>query len=284
MHYLGVLGFPISHSLSPRMHHSAFVAMDLEGAYLPFCVEANQLAGAIIGAGHLGFTGLNVTIPHKQGALEVMDQLTEQARLVGAVNTILYKGKQRIGHNTDGPGFLAALSHRLSLATQELRDMEVVVLGAGGAARSIVHELVRCNAQVGLYNRTHAKAEELAASLPKHLSPYCHVMQQSQLQRRVERSAVIINTTSAGMKGVGAKAPLPLAWLQPRHIVFDIVYNPLETPLLKHARQLGCIVENGVSMLVWQGIKAWQFWFGMEPPYSVLQQAVVEGLESEAEM
>lgn len=283
---VGVFGHPVTHSLSPAMHNAAFAALDLPFVYVAFPVAPDALGPALRSLAALGIVGVNLTIPHKERALEWMDSITDEARLVGAVNTVHCIGGQLIGDNTDGHGFFQPLAE----AGVDVSGQTVVVLGAGGAARAVAHRLAREGANVVLANRTRERAERLAGEITSlsdvtHKAAVCVVPWNEVADDNVEladalRTArVLVNTTRVGMfPDDHALPPLPLSALAPPTLVYDLVYNPVETRLLLEARRRGCATLTGVKMLVYQGAAAFQRWCGVWPPTDVMEQAVRKGL------
>ncbi len=275
MKIFGVLGDPIEHSLSPAMQSAAFRALGMDACYHPFRVSRERLEDAILGAAAMGFGGLNLTIPLKEKALEIV-QPDELAQAIGAVNTISFgvsSGSEIRGHNTDGFGALLALEEAgVKIRGREIR---VLLIGAGGAARAIAYTLGREGAEISIANRNLQRAEELAGSIGgRGYSIY-------DLEKLVKESEVIINATSVGMKEGGPRL-FPGDLLQSSHAVFDIVYNR-ETELLKDARAAGALALDGVMMLVYQGAKALEIWTGQKAPADVMERAVREGLKKRAE-
>ncbi len=276
MKIYGVFGDPIEHSLSPAMQNAAFRALGMDACYLPFRVARERLKEAILGASAMGFGGLNLTIPLKEKALEIVlpDEL---AKAIGAVNTVSFGvsfGSEIRGHNTDGFGALLALEN----AGVKIggRSSRVLLIGAGGAARAIAYTLEREGAEISIANRSLQRAEELASSIGGRGYSLC------DLEKLVKQSEVIINATSVGMKE-GDPRLFPGGLLQSSHAVFDIVYNR-ETELLKDARAAGALALDGVMMLVYQGAKALEIWTGQKAPADVMEKAVREGLRKRAEM
>ncbi|HIH45387.1 MAG TPA: shikimate dehydrogenase [Candidatus Methanoperedenaceae archaeon] len=257
-----VLGDPVSHSLSPVMHNAAFNALGLECEYLAFRVGKERLGDAIRGAAALGFGGLNLTIPLKEKALEVVDA-DAMAEKIGAVNTVDFSGGIR-GYNTDGLGAMRALAER----GVGLRDAEVVLAGAGGAARGIAFHLVKAGARVTIVNRTEDRAASLAAEL--------HVKSAvlSKLPGLLEKAGVLINSTSVGMTPNIEETIATSDMMHPGLTVFDIVYNPVDTKLLREARKAGAAVIDGVKMLVYQGAESFRIWTGKTPPVDIMEAAV----------
>lgn len=251
----GVLGWPVSHSRSPRLHGFWLERHGVDGAYLPLPVHPDRFAGAVRALADLGFEGANVTIPHKQAAFEVCDEVDGTARRAGAVNTLVFAGGKITGSNTDGFGFL-----------ENVRDLApgwqpqagpAVLLGAGGAARAIAAALLDAGCpRVTLVNRTPARAEELARDLGGSIDVAA--------TPPLEGCALLVNTTSLGMQGQPA-LEIDLAPLPPSAVVSDIVYVPMETPLLAAARARGLVAVDGLGMLLHQARPGFEAWFGVAP-------------------
>jgi len=275
MKIFGVFGDPIEHSLSPAMQNAAFRALGMDACYHPFRVSRERLEDAILGAAAMGFGGLNLTIPLKEKALEIV-QPDDLAQAIGAVNTVSFgisSGSEIRGHNTDGFGALLALEG--AGVKIRGRGSRVLLIGAGGAARAIAYTLEREGAEISIANRSLQRAEELAGSIGGLGYPLY------DLEKLVKESEVIINATSVGMKK-GDPRLFPGDLLQSSHAVFDIVYNR-ETELLKDARAAGALALDGVMMLVYQGAKALEIWTGQKAPADVMEKAVREGLKKRAE-
>lgn len=277
MELLGVIGNPISHSLSPVMHEAALRATGKAGIYLPLLVEEKRLAQAIYGAQALGFTGLNVTVPFKEKVIPYLTSLTPEAQRIQSVNTISFQGDQIIGHSTDGPGFMRAVESELAI---DFTGKTILVIGAGGAARAIVAELSKFPCRLVLVNRTLERATKLAHDLSGSSLAEFTVLPliESVIKPVMGDVDVIINTTSVGMAATHTQTPISPALLNLRHIVIDIIYNPQESQLLKVAKQRGCRVQNGVGMLVYQAVLAWDFWWGQTPPVDVMFEAIKASL------
>lgn len=280
----GLLGRPVSHSISPPMHEAAFQAQGMNCRYQAFHVEPEALPAALAGLKALGLAGVNVTIPHKEAILPLLDEVTENARLVGAVNTIVHRNGRLIGYNTDGWGFLCALEE----AGLRPLGMRAVVLGAGGAARAIASHLILAGAaHVAVLNRTALKAERLVAELteslreakgaPEELPPF--VADTLAAEPLIRAADLVVNCTSLGMGEQAAESPLAdPAWLRPGAIVYDTVYTPAETRLLREAQAAGCQAIGGLGMLVHQGACAWEYWFGRRGPTSIMWAAAKAAL------
>ena len=275
---VGVFGHPVSHSRSPAMHNAAFSALGLPYVYVPFAVAPEGLESALKALPSLGIVGVNLTIPHKEMALGIVDHVTERAREVGAVNTVHCTEAGLVGDNTDGYGFSQPLIEQGYVFSQR----KVLVLGAGGAARSAVFQLARMGAITAIHNRNVDRAESLAGAVASsgYLSPTVVDSSDEQaLADWAESSSLIVNTTSLGMHPeVDGMPNVPFDRLGPSQIVYDMVYNPLKTRLLRTAEAGGCSTMNGVKMLVYQGAAAFERWTGVRPPTDIMEQAVLDGL------
>jgi shikimate dehydrogenase len=277
---LGVFGFPVEHSLSPAMHNAALVALELSSyIYIPFAVSPENLGTAIRSLPALGIVGVNLTIPHKEDVLPFLDAITEEACDVGAVNTVHCTDGKLFGDNTDGRGFFTPLHEQgVSVSGQS-----VIVLGAGGAARSVVFRLVREGAEVILVNRTAERAERLAQSVRE--AGFGSAVRTLAFDNPADyRSAtanatLLVNTTRVGMHPNEEELPpVMLDAFRPELTVYDLVYNPVETLLLREAKQRGCKTLDGVKMLVYQGALAFERWTGIFPPTDVMEAAVLRAL------
>ncbi len=276
---LGVIGDPIAHSKSPAMHNVALEAAALPGMYVPLHVKPERLAAAVTGAIALGFSGFNVTIPHKVAIMELLDELDESAVQCGAVNTVVIRDGRTKGYNTDGIGYVRSLKEQ----TGALSGKHVTVLGAGGAARGIIYALLKEQvAAVTVLNRTVSKADELIALL--HTETGATMMKSApydELQASLAATDILINTTSVGMHPDTDASPVDSALLTEHMIVSDLIYNPLETRLLREAKARGCTVVDGLGMFVYQGAYAFEYWTGVDAPVSLMHSAVLEALNHE---
>jgi len=251
----GVLGWPVAHSRSPRLHGLWLQRHAVDGAYLPLPVRPERFADAVRSLADLGFRGANVTIPHKEAAFAVCDAVAPTARRAGAVNTLVFRDGRIEGSNTDGYGFLANCAERAPGWTPAAGP--VVILGAGGSARAIAAALLDAGCPgVTLVNRTPSRAEALARALGGPIA----VAERPPL----EGAALLVNTTSLGMQG---QPPLEvdLAALPAGAVVADIVYVPRETPLLAAARARGLAAVDGLGMLLHQARPGFTEWFGVAP-------------------
>lgn len=251
----GVIGWPVAHSRSPRLHGFWLERYGIDGAYLPLAVQPPDFGTAVRGLLAAGFRGANVTIPHKEAAFALCDEVEPFARSAGAVNTLLFEDGRISGRNTDGIGFLENLrQHGI-----EPTAGPALLLGAGGAARAIAAALRGVGITVTLTNRTADRAEALAAALPG-----CRTVPWPQRDEALADHALIVNTTSLGMAGHGA-LDLDLSRAVPHAAVSDIVYVPLETPLITRARALGLKTAPGLGMLLHQAVPGFAAWFGVTP-------------------
>ncbi|MBR0673701.1 shikimate dehydrogenase [Neoroseomonas soli] len=261
----GVLGWPVSHSRSPRLHGYWLEALGIDGAYLPLPVHPEHFAAAVRTLADLGFRGANVTIPHKLSAFEVCDSVDATARRAGAVNTLVFRDGRIEGSNTDGYGFLESV--RDQAPGWAASDGPAVLLGAGGAARAIAAALLDAGCpRVTLVNRTAARAEALARDLGGAI--------EVATEPPLAATALLVNTTSLGMQG-HAPLDVDLAPLPASAVVADIVYVPLETPLLAAARARGLRAVDGLGMLLHQARPGFEAWFGAAPRVDAALRAIV---------
>ncbi|MGZ4936777.1 MAG: shikimate dehydrogenase [Halobacteriota archaeon] len=272
----GVLGHPIGHTLSPTMHNAAFDHLSLDARYYAFDVDERHVEVAVHGAQALGFGGLNITIPLKEVVLPYVEA-DVLAKRVGAVNTIDRAGK---GYNTDGVGATKALEH----ANVQLKGASVVLLGAGGAAKAIAAQLLLEGARVLVVNRTQSRSLLLAQHMTaENLACGCDDIEAYGLDEigpLLGEADVLINATPVGMHGAFADQTLVTSkQMHPGLAVFDIVYNPLLTPLLKEAHAAGARTIDGVKMLVYQGAASFTIWTCLEPPIAVMEEAVRQALQ-----
>lgn len=270
---LAVIGYPIGHSLSPVMHNAGYKAVHKEAIYHKFAVKPENLKEAVNGLKALGFVGWNVTIPHKEGILPLCDKLTEEAKLAGAVNTVKVQSGQLVGHNTDGVGFVRSLTEHMELNPEK----HIVLLGAGGAAKGIAMALAPLGVQIHVLNRTKGKAQKLVEQIQGFGGRA--ILEEWELGEWLRQGDCIIQTTSIGLKM--EDYPFSLEGISPKTLVVDIIFNPWETPFLREARSLGCKTVNGIEMLLYQGVKAWEFWFDEEAPASVMKEALLNALQVE---
>lgn len=269
----GVIGDPISHSLSPRLHGHWLKRHHINGHYVPLHIAHDNMADALRLLPDMGFVGVNVTIPHKEYVLTLADQVTDRAALIGAANTLTFMANGKVqADNTDGLGFMANIEQRLPGWTASAGP--ALVLGSGGAAKAIVSALISGGAPVVyVANRTRARADALKEQFGARVDP----RDWTQIPDLVADAALIVNTTSLGMEG---KPPLSISLdrLAPPTVVTDIVYAPLETDLLLAADSVGCETIDGLGMLLHQAVPGFERWFGQKPLVDDdLRQAVLNG-------
>lgn len=256
----GVLGWPVGHSRSPRLHNYWIARHGVNGAYLPLPVAPENLPAAVRALGHLGFAGANVTVPHKLAALAACDEIDATARRIGAVNTLVFRVDGSLfGTNTDAEGFLANL--RAGAPGLDPTAAPAVVVGAGGAARAVVVALLEAGAvEVRLTNRSRERAEALAGDF----GDACAVVPWAARAEALAGAGLLVNATSLGMTGQ-PPLDLPLDALPPGAVVNDIVYDPLKTPLLTAAAARGNVAVDGLGMLLHQARVGFRAWFGVDP-------------------
>jgi len=271
----GVIGWPIAHSLSPRMHTFWLREQGIDGAYVPLPVERPDFARAVMGLARAGFAGLNVTIPHKQAAFALAHEADEAARDAGAANLLLFKEGGRIeARNTDALGLAASLASELG--PDCLRGKVVVVAGAGGAARAALVAFGRMGAsEIRIIARKPERADALVRSVSQRISAQMQTVLWSDWGKTARDAALFVNATSAGMAG-NPRLDLSLDPLAQTAAVFDMVYNPLETPLLKAARTRGHRVIDGLGMLMHQALPAFAAFYGVMPSVTPALRAELE--------
>jgi len=271
---LGLLGWPVEHSLSPAMHNAAFKHLGLDCCYLTFPVKPELLKDAVKAVRALNLTGVNVTVPHKEKVIPFLDKVDKEAAFIGAVNTIVNQsasgGDKLIGYNTDGRGFMKLLSE----ARISVKDKNVLILGAGGASRAIGYYLCRSASKLFLYDIDRKKAGKLISALKK-IKGNVFSYQQSAISSQLKDIDIIINATPLGLKK-GDPLPVDINLLKPRHVVCDLIYK--NTPLLQKASKKGCKTLNGLGMLLWQGAFAFELWTGRKAPVEVMRKALVENI------
>lgn len=274
-----LIGDPVGQSLSPAMHNAAFRALGLNCAYINLRVPKPTLANAIAGVRALGIAGLNVTIPHKISIISLLDELDESANLVGAVNTVKNNRGKLIGFNTDGEGALRALEEKID----SVKGKEVVLLGAGGAARAIAFSLARVGARLTIANRTVPRAQALASAVEQKLSTNVKVasLNRAELTKALKNVDVLINATSVGMHPKIDKTLVRANMMRRGLVVYDIVYKPLRTKLLREARRAGGKTIDGLGMLVHQGALAFEIWTGKRAPIKIMKAAAKRELRGE---
>ncbi|MDF1728988.1 MAG: shikimate dehydrogenase [Sulfitobacter sp.] len=256
----GVIGSPIAHSRSPKVHGHWLRHYGIAGHYIPMEVHAEDLEQVIRTLPRMGFVGVNVTIPHKERVMEIADLVTDRAILIGAANTLIFRRDGKIhADNTDGYGFTENL--RQGAPNWQPRAGPVAVFGAGGAARAVVAALLDAGVpEVRIANRTRVRADKLRSDLGSKLRVYDWI----QAGNMVDDATLVVNTTSLGMIGKN-ELRVPLDGLSSRSVVTDLVYAPLKTKLLQTAEEIGCVTVDGLGMLLHQAVPGFERWFGQRP-------------------
>jgi len=257
----GILGWPVSHSLSPLIHNFWIKKYNRRGSYIPLEISPGDLTVSIDACKNLGLAGVNLTIPHKEACLSILDKIDETAREIGAVNTIVFQtGGTTVGYNTDSFGFRAAIESNTK-AGWNLFGKKAVVIGSGGASKAVLHALKNWGAdEIRITNRTDRRAEKLALEL----GPGCKFWRWCDRNNALADVSLLVNTTSCGMVGQ-PPLDLDLDFLPKSAVVNDIVYTPLMTTLLKRAKARGNPIINGLEMLLHQARPGFKAWFDIEP-------------------
>jgi shikimate dehydrogenase len=270
---LAVLGYPVSHSASPQMHQAALDALGIDATYIRLEIEPGDVGESFKLMQSLGFIGCNVTIPHKLEAMECCDDLSASVKALGVANTIHFKDGKIMGDNTDGPGLIKALEEDFGLT---VKGANVLVLGAGGGAGKAISTQLNREGCANLYlsNRTASKLKKMAENLPL-TETRVHLLGNSsaELEAVAGDVQIIINATSMGMKPDDC-LPIPVQCLTDQHKVYDAIYNPPLTSLLKSAKDRGAVAVNGLSMLIHQGAISFEIWTGEQPDTALMQNAI----------
>ncbi|MFC1571342.1 shikimate dehydrogenase [Candidatus Margulisiibacteriota bacterium] len=274
-----IIGYPIGHSLSPTMHNAAAKALGIDLEYIPKKVKPKDLAKALKELRGPDVIGFNITVPHKEAIVPLLDDLSKPAQIIGAVNTVVNENGKLIGHNTDGAGFIESLKEDAKTAP---KDKNVVILGAGGASRAV--SVMLAEAEVAFLTITDIQ-EEKAKGLIEYVSSYfqtnCNLVKPNspELQETINKADILVNCTPIGMHPKGKDSPLsPDIKLHANLLVYDLVYNPRETQLLKSAQTAGGRTCSGLGMLVRQGALAFTLWTHQEAPVATMRQAAEKSL------
>lgn len=271
----GLIGDPIQHSLSPEMHNAAYRELKLNCTYVPFRVKKDDLPEAIKGIRSLNIKGVNVTTPHKEAVLAHLDEISEESSIIGAVNTIVNdQGKLR-GHNTDGSGFVKYLKEEIDI---DLKGKKILIVGLGGAAKSIALYLCKEDIQrMIIANRTPEKAEQYAKKLQKSTNkPVAGIpLDKNILDAFISKTDFFIYTLPTDLI-TGGEWPFTYNVFPSEAVLFDLRYYPKETTLMKIAREMGLSSHNGLGMLLYQGLLAFQIFTGSEPPLEVMKSIVMQ--------
>jgi shikimate dehydrogenase len=272
---LGLFGHPVRHSLSPRIHNAALRAQGLDFVYLAFDVEPKYLGSAVGALRALPMRGVNLTVPHKQAVLPLLDDIDPLAARVGAVNTVVNDHGRLIGYNTDVSGFWAALR---TVRQSGAAGLDCLVLGAGGAARAVVAALLEGGAAaVHVHNRTPERADELCAAARGWGGASCEVIAEQDLRTAAASAQLIVNATSVGLEGSVKDFPLPVDTVHSGHVVIDLVYGVEPTALVQAARERGATAIDGREMLLTQAARAYELWTGCVAPVNAMRDSIEYG-------
>ena len=279
---VAVIGCPVAHSLSPQLHQDALNEAESGTRYIRLEVSPGRVGEALNRLASLRFVGANVTVPHKFEALAAADEVDEASKMLGAANTILFDGDRKLAFNTDGPGFVRAIHEEFLV---DVRDLRIMVVGAGGGAgRAIAAQCVRegCEKLI-LVNRTVEKAEALVGELSPRLESErlegpgdrlkAFALDSPEVIAESDQIDLIVNTTSLGLKQ-SDPSPLPSSCLQPHHLVYDTIYNPVQTRLLHEAERIGARTANGCSLLLHQGALSFELWFPGNHPLETMRKSL----------
>lgn len=265
---VGIFGDPIEHTLSPAMHNSAFAALGLDMCYIPFHVHPNELPAAVRAVRSLNLLGVNITVPHKENVIPLLDDVDAEASFIGAVNTVVNSGNRLKGYNTDGRGFMSSLSEK----GIDVSGKDVLMIGAGGASRAVSYYLSEKASSLSLYDIDTHKLNRLAGDLRKIRGN----ISLHDPARGTDRFHVIINATPLGLRP-GDPFPLDPGQIRPDMVVCDLVYK--RTNLLREAETKGARTLDGSGMLLWQGVLAFELWTGIRPPVDVMREALMSRIK-----
>jgi shikimate dehydrogenase len=271
---LCIIGYPIEHSMSPVMHNAVIKELNLDYVYLGFSVFPNNLKSAVKALKTLNIKGINVTIPFKEKIIKYLDEIDPIGRKIGAVNTIKNEDGYLIGKNTDAEGSLKAILN----SGYDISGRNVLMLGAGGAARALCYGLANDVHKITIVNRTEKRAEKLARELNRNFGIAVESKKFSItiLKEETKKTDFLINTTPIGMYPNADNTPISVEYLHEDLFVFDIIYNPLETKLLKSAYEHGCKILGGLDMLVYQGASAFEWWTNHKPNVRIMRSKIIE--------
>ncbi|MHA1672584.1 MAG: shikimate dehydrogenase [Promethearchaeota archaeon] len=276
-HLLGIIGDPIEHVMSPLMHNQVFHEHNLDYIYIPFHVTANDLEKVIQGLQNTNLEGFNVTIPHKVAIIPLLDELDPLAAQIGAVNTVKIEDGHLIGKNTDSEGAIKSLVDN----HVELENRRITILGSGGAARAIVFGLVTHSSNITIINRSRPSMDALILDVKQATKVELsgeYFGNADSVRSIMQNTDLLINTTPLGMSPQIRESPIPASWLHPEMTVFDIIYRPMMTQLMRDAKSQGCKILGGLEMLVNQGALAFEWWTQHLADYKLMKSVVSEYL------
>jgi shikimate dehydrogenase len=271
----GVIGNPLTYSLSPKMHNAAFKELGLDFEYQKFEVPEHQFLSTLDDLKSKSFRGLSVTMPYKTKIIQYLDKLDNLASEIGAVNTIVNDNGFLTGYNTDAYGAIEALKN--NGINVESERHKILILGAGGASRAIAFPLARLGHEIIIANRTFMNGVQLAMELSN--ITMATVLNIDNVKDIIDNTRIIINCTPVGMKSKSEESPIPIELIKENMVIFDMVYYPKETFLIKEARNIGAKIIYGYDMLLHQGVKAFKLWTGKEPPIQTMKKVVMDELE-----
>jgi shikimate dehydrogenase len=265
---IGIFGYPIDHTLSPLMHNAAFRALNMNNCYVAFKVLPEDLPDAVRAVKSLNLLGVNITVPHKEQVIPLLDEVNEEARFIGAVNTVVNNEGRLTGYNTDGRGFMSSLSE----AGISVEDKEVVIIGTGGAARAISYYLSKKASHLSLFDIDTEKSEKLVSDL-RNIRSNVDLLESAA---HLGNADIVINATPLGLH---ADDPLPVQreLISSSMTVCDLVYKT--TGLLRAAQAKGAATIDGSGMLLWQGVLAFELWTGMKPPVNVMKDILLSNIK-----
>ncbi len=269
----GIIGYPVKHSKSPTFQTEAFKSLGINAVYVPFHVKPEDLKKAVEGIKALSIKGVNITVPHKEEVIKYVNEISEEVKYIGAANTIKNIDGYLIAYNTDSYGFITGLKELLSKAKQEISELRFLVIGAGGASRAVLYGLLKEGAKkVFIANRTLERVYKIIedfSSLNRLIEDFFIPIPLSDIEKNLKNVDVIVNTTSVGLKE--EDPPLfDYEKIMKKHIIVDIIYR--KTPLLKKAEEKGCLWQDGLPMLLYQGAKAFEIWTGKDAPVEVMKE------------
>ena len=269
----GVIGDPIAHSMSPAMHNDAFQNYELNATYVPFHVKPENLQDAVKGFKAINLSGLSITVPHKTAIMPFLDEIDPLAEAIGAVNTIVNDGGRFIGYNTDGLGYLKGIKQVVPSFTES----KMLLIGAGGAARAIYFTMAQAGLKnIDVANRTLSQSEFLVGNCPYPKNS--EVLSLNDAQNQLSKYDIIVQTTSIGMHPNVDSSPISVDYLKPTAFVSDIIYTPLETKLLRDAKQKGARIQNGLPMFAYQGALQFEMWTGIFPDTDRMESVCLKQL------
>ncbi len=277
---VGLFGYPVRHSASPAFQNAGFRAVGLDWVYLAFKVHPDDLGEAIGGIVTLGFRGINLTIPHKRAVIEYLDELSPEAEIIGAVNTVDVREERLKGHNTDGSGFVRSIREESGV---ELEGKTIFLMGAGGSGRAVASQAaLEGAARVSICDCDEARAQSLVSAIDAGIRPGVGkfiAFDNLAIREALQDSEMFVDATPLGMKP-GDPLSINADWLRPETFVYDLVYNPPETALLRAAKQRGCRTQNGLGMLLYQGCIAFEIWTGVPAPVGEMRNALQKAILS----